>query len=90
MSSKTRDMNNKEKNTRIVTFKEDYYSKAGTKEQASPIYKKGSVHAIHHLTVKSLLAKGAKMEIKVHDPAPGIKRLVAERKKNLKNSESVK
>lgn len=83
-------MNNKEKNTRICTFKEDYFSKAGLKEGAAPIYKKGSTHAIHHLTVKSLLAKGAKMEVKTHDPAPGIARLKKERAKNLKNSEAIK
>lgn len=82
-------MNNKEKNTRIVTFKEDYQSKAGGKD-GQVIYKKGSIHAIHYLTVKSLLAKGAKMEVKVHDPGPGIARLKKERTKNLKNSESTK
>lgn len=83
-------MNNKEKNTRIVTFKEDYFSQAGLKEKTAPIYKKGSVHAIHHLTVKSLLAKGAKMDVKKHDPEPGIKRLKEQLKKNLKNSASSK
>lgn len=78
-------MNNKEKNTRIVTFKEDYYSKAGGGPgKANPIYKKGSVHAIHHLTVKSLEQKGAKMDVKKHDPEPGIKRLKEQHKKNLK------
>lgn len=85
-------MNNKEKNTRIVTFKEDYISQAAlTAEKnggpkAQPIYKKGSTHAIHHLTVKSLLAKGAKVEVKKHDPEPGIKRLKTEHQKSLKNS----
>lgn len=89
-------MNNKEKNTRIVTFKEDYISQAalaGEKAggpKAQPIYKKGSTHAIHHLTVKSLLAKGAKMDVRNHDPAPGVKRLQEQRKKNLKNSEANK
>lgn len=83
-------MNNKEKNTRIVTFKEDYFSKAGEKEKASSIYKKGSVHAIHHLTVKSLLAKGAKMDVKKHDPEPGVKRLKEQMKKNLRNATSSK
>lgn len=83
-------MNNKEKNTRIVTFKEDYFSKAGIKEGAQPIYKKGSVHAIHHLVVKSLQAKGAKIDVKTHDPAPGIARLKKQRIQNLKNSESTK
>lgn len=83
-------MNNKEKNTRIVTFKEDYFSKAGLKENAAPIYKKGSTHAIHHLTVKSLQAKGAKMDIQKHDPTPGIARLKKARAANLKNADAIK
>lgn len=83
-------MNNKEKNTRIVKFKEDYFSKAGIKEKSAPIYKKGSVHAIHHLTVKSLEAKGAQMDVKKHDPEPGIKRRKEELKKNLRNATSSK
>lgn len=87
-------MNNKEKNTRIVTFKEDYVSQAaitGEKNggpKATPIYKKGSAHAIHHLVVKSLEKKGAKMDVKKHDPEPGIKRLQDEHKKSLKNATS--
>jgi hypothetical protein len=83
-------MNNKEKNTRIVTFKEDYVSQAalaGEKAigvKAQPLYKKGSTHAIHHLVVKSLLAKGAKMDVKKHDPEPGVKRLKEQLKNDLK------
>lgn len=76
-------MNNKEKNTRIVTFKEDYKSKAG-----SVIYKKGSTHAIHQKLVTSLQEKGAKMDVKKHDPEPGVKRLKAKRAENLRNAEA--
>ena len=71
-------MNNKEKNTRICTFKEDYKSKAGDKK-GEVIYRKGSQHAIHYLTVKSLLAKGAKIDVKAFDPEAAIKKLKARR-----------
>lgn len=60
-------MNTKLKNTRIVTFKEDYTSKAGT-----TIYRKGETHAIHYLVVKSLQEKGAKMDVKPLDEGPAI------------------
>lgn len=56
-------MNNKEKQTRKVTFKEDYYSKAGKELGEAPIYRKSSVHAIHEGLVSQLQAKGAKMEV---------------------------
>jgi len=76
-------MNNKEKNTRIVTFKEDYQSAPG-KLQTVPetIYRKGSTHAIHYSIVKKLEAKGVKMDVRKHDPEPIIKRLKAEKKAN--------
>lgn len=67
-------MNAKEKETRIVTFKEDYSSKAG-KEAGEVIYKKGSMHAIHFKTVKSLEAKGAKMDVKPYDKEAAEKRI---------------
>lgn len=77
-------MSKKIDNTRIVTFQEDYFSKAGLNEIAlneaknkenktnrphmiEPIYKKGSVHAIHQVTVAQLKEKGAKMEVKKFD-----------------------
>jgi len=56
-------LNNKEKNTRKVTFHKDYYSapsldaKGSPKPNAEPIYRKGSVHAIHHTLVKKLQSK---------------------------------
>ena len=77
-------MNNKEKNTRIVTFKEDYKTKAGTL-----VYKKGSTHAIHKDLVGSLKEKGAKMDVQTFDPAAGIKRLKQKRAENLKKAEAL-
>lgn len=76
-------MTNKEKKTRIVTFKEDYRSKAGGPD-SQPIYRKGSVHAIHHLVVKSLQAKGAKMDVAKYDPEAAIKRIKSQREKQVK------
>lgn len=67
-------MNTKEKETRIVTFKEDYSSEAG-KKSGEVIYKKGSTHAIHFKTVKSLEAKGAKMDVKQYDKEAAEKRI---------------
>lgn len=65
-------MNNKFKNTRVVTFTEDYFS--GPQKQLikdgvhpSPIYKKGSTHAIHFKTVERLKDKGAKFSVKEFD-----------------------
>lgn len=78
-------MNNKEKNTRLVTFTEDYKSKAGTL-----IYKKGSTHAIHHALVADLKAKGAKMNVVKLDPEPAIKRLKQKRAENLRKAESIR
>lgn len=56
-------MSKKLDNVRIVTFTEDYSSKVSK----SPIYKKGTVHAIHQRTVAQLKEKGAKMEVKKYD-----------------------
>lgn len=75
-------MNNKLKNTRIVTFKEDYFSKAGAGKE--PIYKKGSTHAIHHALVDKLKEKGAKMEIKEVNEQAYIKRAKDQMAKNRK------
>lgn len=55
-------MSKKLDNVRVVTFQDDYTSKAGT-----TIYKKGSVHAIHQRTVAQLKEKGAKMDVKKFD-----------------------
>ena len=81
-------MNNKSKNTRIVTFKEDYMSAPG-KEKGEVIYKKGSTHAIHFSIVKKLEAKGVKMDVKKHDPEAAEKRLKTARAKNLEKSNAV-
>ena len=59
-------MNTKLKNTRVVTFEEDYFSVPG-KKSGNPIYKKGSTHAIHQRTVALLKDKGAKMKVKEFD-----------------------
>lgn len=75
-------MNNKEKNTRIVTFEEDYTSQAGTKSKEGPIYKKGSTHAIHASMVKKLEEKGAKMKVEKLDVDAGIKRIQKAKKAN--------
>lgn len=48
--------------TRIVTFDEDYVTKAGT-----VVYKKGTTHAIHERTVAHIKDKGAKMKVKAFD-----------------------
>lgn len=79
-------LTNKEKETRIVTFKEDYSSKAqkavaGIAEKPDVIYKKGSVHAIHQSLVKKLEANGAKMDVKKFDKEASEKRIKAARAK---------
>lgn len=67
---------NKEKETRIVTFKEDYTSKPG-KAKGKVIYKKGTVHAIHFKTVQQLQLNGAKMDVKKYDKEAAEKRIKA-------------
>lgn len=79
-------LTNKEKETRIVTFKEDYSSKAqkavaGLTEKPEVLFKKGSVHALHQSLVKSLEAKGAKMDVKKFDKEASEKRIKAARAK---------
>lgn len=70
--------NNKIKNNRVVTFKEDYPSKPG----AQPIAKKGEVHALNVVLAAQLKDKGAKIEIKEIDYAGGIKRAKEQLAKN--------
>lgn len=55
-------MSQKFDKTRIVTFEEDYTTKAGT-----TVYKKGTTHAIHERTVAQIKEKGAKMKVKNFD-----------------------
>lgn len=80
-------MNNKEKNTRVVVFKEDYISAASKAElgkDAKPIYRKGETAAIHKDMVSKLEAKGAKMDVKKLDKEPIVKRrkkMLSENKK---------
>lgn len=75
-------LTNKEKETRIVTFKEDYASKAG-KAAGKVIYRKGSVHAIHFKLVKQLETKGAKMDVKKYDKEAAERRIKARLKAQL-------
>lgn len=79
-------LTNKEKETRIVTFKEDYSTKAqkavaGLTDKPEVLFKKGSVHALHYSLVKSLEAKGAKMDVKKFDKEASEKRIKAARAK---------
>lgn len=67
-------MGKKMENVKIVTFQEDYNSKAGIANKTEPIYEKGSTHAIHQRTVAQLRDKGAKMEVKPFDEQAAIKR----------------
>lgn len=77
-------MSNKIKNTRVVTFKEDYISKA--RSGGEPIAKKGSVHAMHVNLAAMLKDKGAKIEVKEFDEAGAIKRAQARLEKNRKTA----
>jgi len=81
---------NKERNARIVTFKEDYFSKAGAAEKANPIYKKGTKHAMHATLAAQLQAKGAKIDVAKYDPDPAVRRLKAQRADNLKKATKAK
>jgi hypothetical protein len=82
-------LTNKEKETRIVTFKEDYSStaakseatKAGKDVKPQVIYRNGSVHAIHYSLVKKLEAKGVKMDVKKFDKEASEKRIKARMEK---------
>lgn len=73
---------NKIKNARVVTFQEDYFSKIGKTENAEPIYKKGSVHAMHVNLAAMLKDKGAKITIKEFDYDGAVKRAKAQLAKN--------
>lgn len=83
-------MRNKFKNTREVTFKEDYYSAPGKKalekkEVAVPIYKKDSKHYIHYKTVEQLKEKGAKMTVKDFDHTAYVNRSKKQKAENEKS-----
>ena len=82
-------MNNKEKNARLVTFKEDYQSTPG-KLNGEVIYKKGTSHAIHKTLVKKLQDKGAKMDVKDIPVDAIVKRAKAARAENLKKMVTAK
>lgn len=73
-------------NVRVVTFKEDYFSKVRAEKKLDPIYRKGETHAIHQKTVKQLQDKGAKMEVKRFDEQREIE--IAKRALALQEKES--
>lgn len=70
----------KEKETRIVTFKQDYSSAAqiaaaGKDTKPEVLFKNGSVHALHLSLVKKLTDKGVKMDTKKFDKEASEKRI---------------
>lgn len=67
-------MSKKMENVKIVTFLEDYNSKAGKAKNSEPIYRKGETHAIHQRSVAKLRDHGVKMEVKPFDEQAAIKR----------------
>lgn len=82
-------MSNKLKNTRVVTFKEDYTSKAGATTGGEPIARKGSVHAMHVNVAAMLKDKGAKIDIKEFDAEGAIKRAKARLAENRKKEKEM-
>lgn len=73
-------LTNKEKETRIVTFKQDYSSDAqkaiaGKDGKPDILFKNGSVHALHQSLVKKLTDKGVKMDVKKFDKEASEKRI---------------
>ncbi len=65
-------------NTRVVTFKEDYFIKGRT----TPLYSKDKDYAIHHSVVEKIKNDGAKISVKLFDE----KGAVAKAKKQLEES----
>lgn len=79
-------LNTKEKETRIVTFKQDYSTDAQKavaelNQKPEVLFKNGSVHALHYSLVKKLEAKGVKMDVKKFDKEASEKRIKAARAK---------
>lgn len=76
-------LTNKEKETRIVTFKQDYSTdaqiavaaKAGKDVKPDVLFKSGSVHALHQSLVNKLAFKGVKMDVKKFDKEASEKRI---------------
>lgn len=83
----------KEKEVRIVTFKQDYSSDAqiaiaaknGKDTKPEILFKNGSVHALHQSLVNKLTFKGVKMDVKKFDKEASEKRIKAARKKAILN-----
>lgn len=74
-------MSSKLDNVRVVTFKEDYKSKAG-----KILFAKGRTIAMHVRTINKLIARGAKADVKLFD----VKKAVAKAKENLAAREKAK
>ena len=74
-------MSNRLDNTRVVTFKEDYFIKG----RPTPLYSKGKEYAIHHKIVEKLKAGGAKLDAKNFDE----KGAVAKAKKQFEANKKV-
>lgn len=70
-------MSNKWDNVRVVTFKDDYKSKAG-----KVLFKKGRTVAMNNRTINKLIARGAKADVKPFDKEKAVrnaKKALAER-----------
>lgn len=73
-------MSNRLDNTRVVTFKKDYFIK-GRKE---PLYSEGKEYAIHHSLVEKLKSQGAKIEVKTFDEKGAIAKAKKQFEENKK------
>lgn len=80
----------KYENTRIVTFKEDYYVKTPKDHEGNfgrrILHKKGSRHAMHKGIVKVLESNGAKISVEMLD----FKKIEQARKEKLQRQDEVK
>lgn len=75
-------MSNRLDNTRVVTFKKDYFIK-GRKE---PLYSEGKEYAIHHSLLDHISKRGGKFDSKAFDE----KGAVAKAKKQLEENKKAK
>lgn len=62
-------MSSKLDNVRVVTFKEEFKSKAG-----KVLFAKGRTIAMHNRTITKLIARGAKADVKPFDKEKAIKK----------------
>jgi len=78
-------MSKKLDNVRIVTFEEDYTTNARIEAKQPPIYRKGSKHAIHQVTIAQIKEKGAKMKVATYDYKRAVELAKKEIEKQNKN-----